>query len=374
MMTDHSLFLLMTILLSGRPDCCDAFASYLISDSNCWTELATDEVIMNHPVVAAADSDDPEMQIMVANIDDDTSDALAVVNGQIAVPGFPATVPLRVATSADSKTDPDYQWAMDILDGSGTFVDGGCEAKNRVAGQGAKEFVQVVVEQAGATVVAAWATSHEAVRLTPVVEFVLSSEEGNPETGPEDPVRLEEYRAKVEMDEKDKDGNPETGPEVLSEDIQLLKEYVKEKREMQQIKDSNKDPQKKLDELMRNSVDGLKAQIERHKKERRERNQVSSNDAKLTSDDSRYKKHFEAQKRAAKDRIKRHRQSDKVYFQNGKAKKKHLLQYEIGFDMHERLSMGSYFQGATLMIVGTAGLIHFCLWASRRGSKGRLDL
>jgi len=387
-MNVHSLLLLSITLVLDRPNYhCDAFATYLISKSNCWTELSTDEVIMNFPVVAAADSDDPEMQIMVANDNNngDTSSSdtfLSVVNGQIAVPSFPATVPLRVATSAGSKTDPDFQWAMDILDGSGTFINGGCEAKNRVAGQSSKEFVQVVVDQSGATVVAAWATSHEAVRLTPVVEFVLASEEeekevGNPETGPEDPVRLEKHAgAEVELDEKDKIGNPETGPEDLTEDMKLLKEYVDEKQQLQQIKGSNKDPQKKVDELMRNSVDGLKAQIDRQKKERRrERNDISANDVKPTRDDIRHRKQFEEQNNMAKDRIIRDRHSDTVYFENGKAKKKDLLHYEIGFDIvHERLSVGSYFQGAILMLVGTAGIIHGCLWASRRGSKGRRDL
>ena len=40
-----------------------AFGSYMLSRSGCFTELSTEEVIMNSKVYAAADSDDPTMQL-----------------------------------------------------------------------------------------------------------------------------------------------------------------------------------------------------------------------------------------------------------------------------------------------------------------------
>ena len=60
--------LLLFLLLRIAP--CHGFAAYLLSQSNCWTELSTDEVIMNYAVVAAADSDDPDMRIAVVMEDD----------------------------------------------------------------------------------------------------------------------------------------------------------------------------------------------------------------------------------------------------------------------------------------------------------------
>lgn len=371
------------LFLLWQFDFCHAFASYLLSKSNCWTELSTDEVIMNHAVVAAAESDDPHMQIQVVQIDGSNT-VFTIVDHRIAVPSFPITVPLRLATSDDSPTNPDFQWAMDVLEQNGengasdqrsTFVNGGCEAKNRVAGRGAKEYVQVIVAQPGATVVAAWATSHEAVRLTPAIEFVLMEnrnerieEKTNPETGPDNPVRLEKHDVRgADIDEANGEvGNSETGPEDLWVHGEELKDSVPENKNIKPASD----PQKRVDELMRNSVDGLKAQIERHKKDR------SRAAESISRVEMEHKRKFEEEHDGAKDRIMRDRYPDAMDAggNRGIAKKKPLLQYEIGFDVHERLSVGSYFQGALMMIVGTAGMIQLCLCASRRGNKGRLDL
>ena len=381
--------LLLLSLLSLQIDSSHAFAAYLISKSNCWTELSTDEVIMNHPVVAATDSDDPNMQIQVVDTDEQTGPFIVVNPQRIAVPHFPVTVPLRVvSTSTNRKIDPDYQWAMDVRDpqvasdtppvssssSSSTFVDGGCPGQNRVAGASAKEFVQVIVTRPGTTVVAAWATTHEAVRLTPELEFVLigdtpmevqpnpgeeeaaaAVERGNVETGPEDPI----VDVEVEATKNEERGNPETGPDDQTSEMEKVEDSDGGEESIKNQPDN--DPQKKIDELMRNSVDGLQAQIERRKKE------VAREHEKLSPEEIEQRR----QNNAAKKFAKRDRNSDADH---ENTKHKHLLHYEIGFDVHERLSVGSYVQGAFMLILGTAGMVQFCLWASRRGSKGRLDL
>jgi len=130
-------------------------------------------------------------------------------------------------------------------------------------------------------------------------------------------------------------------------------------------------------------VDGLKAQIQRAQKEKPKRAALDDRKKKLQDRrnanrdpvkqlDARRQKVFQEQ-REAEERIVRDRHS--VHFENGtKKKRKDLLHYEIGFDVHETLSVGSFFQGAVLLVVGTAVFTYACLWASRRGSKGRLDL
>ena len=335
-----------------------------------------------------------------------------------------------MVTSKESTTDPDYQWAMDVLvppesetaaderapATSSTFVDGSCELKNRVAGRGAQETVQLLVvpqqpQQTTVRLVAAWATSHEAVRLTPVLELVVvlleeedgaegaivsnnSEDEGNPETGPEGGVAGAGRMA----NEEETKGNPETGPEeeLVKELKEELREFVQErellKRQQKRPNDnSNDDPQARHDAARRDPIQGIQEQIERAQKQAR----GDSAEERLAALDARHAE--QAQDRRQKltdtenrvqDRVMRDRKSESVYERHNKnkinedrrpktAKKHHpLLRYEIGFDVvHERLSVGSYFQGALWMIGGSVALTYACLWASRRGGgKGRRDL
>ena len=157
--------------------CAEAFPTYLLSKSNCWTELATDEVIMNHPVVAATDSDDTFMRIVIATVGDkDKKYEISDQNDQsiVSIKEFPAVVPLQVVTTNEN-TNQDYQYAMDVV-GEGFFEGGSCEGKSRVAARGT-ETVHVTVNQPGASVVAAWAAGFEATRLTPILTFVQAADE-----------------------------------------------------------------------------------------------------------------------------------------------------------------------------------------------------
>jgi hypothetical protein len=146
----------------------DAFATYLLSSSGCMVDLDTTEVIMNHAVVSAEDSDDPNIHIYVVGGGDDKHAILK----EHAVDEFPITLMLQVLTKPNPNVFPstcNYQYIMDVA-GKAHFPKGSCEGKKRIAGNLA-EKMEVVIEEPGAVVWAGWACAHEAVRLIPAMEF-----------------------------------------------------------------------------------------------------------------------------------------------------------------------------------------------------------
>lgn len=159
----------------------DAFSTYLLSSSGCETDLDTSEVIMNHAVVAAEDSDDLNIHVYVVGSDDRNS-----ILKTYPVDQFPVTLDLQVITKPNPNVFPstsDYQFAIEVA-GKAYFPKGACEGKKRAAGA-LTETIQVVVEEPGATVWAAWASAHEKVRLTPVLEFITSPKVVEVEVVPE---------------------------------------------------------------------------------------------------------------------------------------------------------------------------------------------
>ena len=75
----RSLGIASLLLLLLLPPSADAFATYLMGNVGCMTDLSTDEVIMNSPVVAAADSDHPKVHLAVVPRDEKEADAVVVV-------------------------------------------------------------------------------------------------------------------------------------------------------------------------------------------------------------------------------------------------------------------------------------------------------
>jgi hypothetical protein len=142
-----------------------SFATYLLSRSNCWTDLSTDEVIMNHRVISHEESDDPMMHIQL-------------VGGPLpAGTTFPTKVALQVLTENPS-TNRDYQYVMEVNGTGAAFAGGSCEMDRRIAGR-AKDIVELTLTDASApvTVWAGWAAGHEAVRLTPELVIQLPAGE-----------------------------------------------------------------------------------------------------------------------------------------------------------------------------------------------------
>ncbi|GAX19599.1 hypothetical protein FisN_19Hh178 [Fistulifera solaris] len=144
---------LVTVFFFFGPRPTQSFATYLLSRSNCWTDLSTDEVIMNHRVVSHEESDDPMMHIRL-------------VHGPLpAGTTFPTKVALQVLTENPST---DYQYVMEVNGTGAAFVGGSCDMDRRIAGR-SKDIVELTLNDASApvTVWAGWAAGHEAVRLTP---------------------------------------------------------------------------------------------------------------------------------------------------------------------------------------------------------------
>lgn len=167
------------VLVHGYP-------SFLLSSNSCWTKLSTNEVIMNYPVVSYENSDDQDMYIRAFIASDGTDTDLLphhIDKTTVLIPnGFPAVVSLHVVTT-NKDTDPDYQWAMDVVvplneesmkptyTPLAHFVDGSCPNRIRTAGR-SDEVISVTIDKDGAELVAAWSAGHEKVRLTPILKFV----------------------------------------------------------------------------------------------------------------------------------------------------------------------------------------------------------
>jgi hypothetical protein len=163
-------FVAVSSLIDTRDLFADAFATYLLGPSGCETDLDTTEVIMNHKVVAAEDSDDLNIHVYVVGSEDRNS-----ILKTYPLDEFPMTLDLQVVTKPNPNVFPStsaYQFAIEVA-GKAYFPKGACEGKKRAAGS-TTETIQVVVEEPGATVWAAWASAHEKVRLTPVLEFIAN--------------------------------------------------------------------------------------------------------------------------------------------------------------------------------------------------------
>jgi hypothetical protein len=155
----------------------EAYPNFMLTASNCYTTLSTEEVIMNFPVVSVAMSDDPAMQIM--NLDDPAVSSKGANKSKIVQVGVRTTNP---------KTNRDYQFILDIIEGECTFEGGGCDEKKRIGGR-AKDVVKVrLPDQEGAvcTLQAGWAAGHEAVRLTPLLDVGAVPEDNDEEEDEEE--------------------------------------------------------------------------------------------------------------------------------------------------------------------------------------------
>jgi hypothetical protein len=189
--------LVALLFLFTTPPAVHGFASYLLSRSNCWTELSTDEVIMNQHVVAADASEDASMRVRVKESEDDTTYTLSPTTS------FPITLALQVVTDR-IETNSDYQFVLEVNATEGEedvvfFENGSCDHHKRVAGRG-REIVELTLTAATtAQVYAGWACGHEAVRLTPILNILAAppSVKKVPENQDISPETLEFKKEKV---------------------------------------------------------------------------------------------------------------------------------------------------------------------------------
>ena len=176
-------------------------------------------------------------------------------------------------------------------------------------------------------------------------------------------------------------GNPETGPDGGKTDGQSSETGPDDgiDKDNSKKKEVNlMDPQKKLDEKLRDQVSGLHKQIHAHREKKLAEQKPNSAREKLLhhqNRDERRHKLFEQQENWAKERIMRDRHSeidDGVY---DKKDQQNLLHYEIGFRVVYGLSMGSYFAGGLFMVIGIVAVTYLLLLLSQRASgKGRREL
>lgn len=359
------LFLNILILLLGTAN---AYPSYLLSASQCWTKLAINEVIMNHAVVPYEKSDDHEMHIRAFDKSDGSNTETVphhIDPTTVMVPaGFPAVISIHVVTT-NTKTNPDYQWAMDVvvpedddkvenptsinMKPPAHFVDGSCPNRVRLTGR-SDEVVSVTVEKHGAQLIAAWAAGMEAVRLTPILTFVSS--------------------ASIISNDKNKSTNEQKVEDVEPVDPQKLVDQEIQTTSNERLKDQIKRHKEKLASNKRKDQDGyddtyLKRQSS---KEQEERIRSFSHEDKNV--------HFTPT--AAPDIHQDHGSPLRLEFRN----LFHTAKSPSVVDTKQRtggfgITFSSYVRGCCFFIISIVITIQSCLWVSKRttgSTKGRRDL
>eukprot|EP00547_Thalassionema_nitzschioides_P007570 CAMPEP_0194206906 /NCGR_PEP_ID=MMETSP0156-20130528/5809_1 /TAXON_ID=33649 /ORGANISM="Thalassionema nitzschioides, Strain L26-B" /LENGTH=437 /DNA_ID=CAMNT_0038933553 /DNA_START=45 /DNA_END=1355 /DNA_ORIENTATION=- len=154
------------------------FADILKEPNGCMTELDTSEVIMNSPIQAFEDSKDPDVQITVQSDGSETT----VLESPIMITSVPTSFIVKMMNPNNVAS---IQFAMDVVGptGSAHWEMGACDDKKRltstVSNKGYKLIIDKIPDKT-IEIVAGWATGHEAVSLTNVLEFKSSN--GNLDT------------------------------------------------------------------------------------------------------------------------------------------------------------------------------------------------
>ena len=181
------LQIIMAIIMSSV----QGFSNILLSRSGCYTELDTEEVIMNHKVEPAVAN--PPLQItIVAPTDGEGYHVVTTVSQKqsekvpasdpvmVVVEQFPITVQLKVMSiDVDSNMDlQSYEFVLDIHeDSNASFTAGSCTDEKRIAGHGSKTMVELHVREPNTIVWGSWAKGHEAVKLLRGLKFVSDIKE-----------------------------------------------------------------------------------------------------------------------------------------------------------------------------------------------------
>ena len=143
----------------------------------CLTDLSTDEVIMNNPVVAFADSEHQEVKIGWKRKDTDEMR----FDAEIKIDHVPLDVTFFLVVPAESKLH-DVQYVIETTVQPGVMFEyGGCDDHRRAHGrvhgdQGNKLLIEQVPEK-DLQVWAGWAGGFEAVKLTDKIVLKASRED-----------------------------------------------------------------------------------------------------------------------------------------------------------------------------------------------------
>ena len=165
------LLLLLLLLPLG-----ESFPTYLLgTESACLIELFSTEqdapeIIMNHPIVPASETDDTTMRIQLVN--QPQYPDIPTFVASLSSSDFPVTMEVMLV----SDQTKDFQFVMDTTVGA-HFEQGSCAGQTRIAGRSGDRVQWTLPRPPDAAVklVAGWATSYEAVRLTPTIVVSSSS-------------------------------------------------------------------------------------------------------------------------------------------------------------------------------------------------------
>jgi hypothetical protein len=381
------------------------FANYLLSRSNCMTELSTDEVIMNYPVKSHTETDDADMKIVLVEPETTTTTKNAAVvisnvhpivtlqhpaSQQSASVASPITVQLQVVTT-NPNTDKDYQFAMDIIlpeeegpenknptipASAVQFRKGGCDHKHRITGRRndilTLEFLpeQIPTSSSSSTfgirVVAGWAAGHEAVRLTVPLEFRFVSE-ASKEDNVEKIDPHQDEKSEQEHDNKELSGKSEV-----------------RKGQREQPEGILSDPQKVLDGKVQFQMHGIQQQLFDKRKGKllnnKHNEQPPQKAERLLEQQYQKMERLVIHKDQSTDDGDSETRSTSEHHANKRKKKTDLRDFRIGFesttDEFATFTFSSYLQGALFLIVTPVVLVYGLLSIRRNAlyTKGRLAL
>ena len=277
-----------------------------MSELNCLTELSTDEVIMNSLVAAADPAHGMSIQQLTATAN---------------------KISLQVVSSNPQIARSDYQYVLQVTQGTAYFENGSCENQQRIAGRGAEILELTLLDASAGQLVAGWAAGHEAVKLTPVFELGSDEKEDAMEVLEEagEELIIEEV-AKVAEAEKEAAMVVEAAKESESE--QKAASVAQEDEKMAQIKEDL------LNAAEEKDLTGEYAELDENPLD-----EAVENEALDYSSKEAVKEDKTVSEEEKEDRRKGHRQKPKLTKTKSR-RKKHKNRHQIADEAKQRIMDG----------------------------------
>ena len=404
--TSH-LFAALLLILCHLP-VVYSFASYLLSNVGCMTDLSTDEVIMNNQVVDAEDSDRPKVHIVLSKGEgqDKFIDKMETVDKITKIWLKPNSEELELNIQMWVDNLKDLQFVMETTPGA-AFLNGQCEDNKRIAGRG-EDSVALRIQATTTSSVqvwAGWATGHEKVRLTYPLEFIPATSNGG--GGGADAGANENVKEPAEEQQDVK-------RQQIEERVQPPEQQSQPKKEEDEQNDSTEKWAQKM--KMYENAEEAKERIDEIKRQEEKEEERNLKQRSQDKNDHRKDKEGHRGRDRNSNKIKGRREIEKVEQRRGGAAKRppqlekdsdHKEVPHRGRASHyaERIKekqqkiaqkiMSSrdsvsesedseggilldttwFIYGLSILVVGTFAVIKRCLYASRKGDgKGRRDL
>lgn len=191
--------MLLWLIWQQLPQPVFPFAHIMLEPNACMTDLDTSEVIMNSPVQAFEESEDPDVQLIVLSDDGEATP----LKSPIMLTSVPTSFLVKMVNPNDVAL---IQFAMDVVGptGSAHWEQGGCDEKKRLTSSSLNKGHKLIFDRIPdetIEVVAGWATSHEAVSLTNVLVFKPSDDALDTSNTSETEQRIEHTNGEGALDE-----------------------------------------------------------------------------------------------------------------------------------------------------------------------------